>query len=147
MKRIKTLNKEVGKALTQMYYSAMNYIEKHQKEKGYINTQNSGNDTMYFYAYTDVDNELVEGRICAIRVHGGSIQILGTIHNNLTFREADIEQATRLTDNIDNANGELNPYLTISGEWETYWQDIYGGDTMIYAQTLLSIGESIEQYK
>lgn len=151
MSKISKISEQIGKNFSQLHYAVMDYIEKHQNEKGYINTQNGENDTMYFYAYNDyevgAENSLVEGRICAIRVHGGSIQILGTIHNNLTFGEADIEQATRLTDNIDNANGELNPYLTISGEWETYWQDIYGGDTMIYAQTLLSIGESIEQYE
>lgn len=149
--KISKLNEQLGKTLLQLHYSVMDYIEQHQKEKGYINTQNGDNDTMYFYAYNDyevgAENALVEGRICAIRVHGGSIQILGTIHNNQAFTEADIEQATRLTDNIDNANGELNPYLTISGEWETYWQDVYGGDTMIYAQTLMSIAESIEQYQ
>ena len=142
MKRIKTLNKEVGKALTQMYYSAMNYIEKHQKEKGYINTQNSGNDTMYFYAYTDVDNELVEGRICAIRVHNGSIQFLGTIFNNLYFSDEDIEAATKRTEELNNAKNE-----EISGNWEEVWQDVYGGDIVIYCQTMISICEAIEQYK
>lgn len=151
MKSISKLNEQLGKTLLQLHYSVMDYIEQHQKEKGYINTQNGDNDTMYFYAYNDYEvggeNALVEGRICAIRVKGGDIQILGTIHNNLVFTENDIENATKLTDNINNANGEVNSYLTISGEWETYWQDIYGGDTMIYAQTLMSIAESIEQYQ
>lgn len=142
MKRIKTLNKEVGRTLTQMYYSAMNYIEKHQKEKGYINTQNGGNDTMYFYAYTDVDNELVEGRICAIRVHNGSIQFLGTIFNNLCFSDEDIEAATKRSEELKNAKNE-----DISGEWEEVWQDVYGGDIVIYCQTMISICEAIEQYK
>lgn len=151
MKSISKLNAELGNTFTQLYYSVLDYIEKHQKEKGYINAQNGENDKMYFYAYNDYkfgeENGLVEGRICAIRVKGGGIQILGTIHNNLVFAENDIENATKLTDNIDNANGEHNPYLSINGEWETYWQDIYGGDTIIYAQTLISIAESIEQYQ
>jgi hypothetical protein len=142
MKRIKTLNKEVGRALTQMYYSAMNYIEKHQKGKGYINTQNGGNDTMYFYAYTDADNELVEGRICAIRVHNGSIQFLGTIFNNLYLSDEDIEAATKRTEELNNAKNE-----EISGNWEEVWQDVYGGDIVIYCQTMISICEAIEQYK
>ena len=142
MKRIKTLNKEVGRTLTQMYYSAMNYIEKYQKGKGYINTQNGGNDTMYFYAYTDVDNELVEGRICAIRVHNGSIQFLGTIFNNLYFSDEDIESATKRTEELNNAKNE-----EISGNWEEVWQDVYGGDIVIYCQTMISICEAIEQYK
>jgi hypothetical protein len=151
MKSISKLNEELGNTFSQLHYAVIDYIEKHQKEKGYINTQNGENDTMYFYAYNDYnfgeENGLVEGRVCAIRVKGGGIQILGTIHNNLVFTENDIENATKLTDNIDNANGEYNPYLSINGEWETYWQDIYGGDTIIYAQTLMSIAESIEQYQ
>lgn len=151
MSKIQKLNEQLGKTLSQLHYAVMDYVEKHQGEKGYIDTQNDDNDKMYFYAYNDyecgMENELVEGRICAIRVHNGSIQILGTIHNNLVFTDKDIEEATKLTDNIDNANGEYNPYLAISGEWETYWQDVYGGDTIIYAQTILSIGESIEQYQ
>lgn len=151
MKSISKLNAELGNTFTQLYYSVLDYIEKHQKEKGYINAQNGENDTMYFYAYNDYnfgeENGLVEGRICAIRVKGGNIQILGTIHNNLVFTEKDIKNATILTDNIDNANGEYNPYLSINGEWEDYWQDIYGGDTIIYVQTLMSIAESIEQYQ
>lgn len=153
MKRVKIskLNEQISKTLLQLHYSVMDYIEQHQKEKGYINTQNGENDTMYFYAYNGyefgAENELVEGRICAIRVHGGSIQILGTIHNNLVFTENDIENATKLTDNIDIANGNYNPYITTNGEWEDNWQDIDGGDTIIYVQTLLSIAESIEQYQ
>ena len=146
MKSISKLNAELGNTLTQLYYSVLDYIEKHQKEKGYINAQNGENDTMYFYAYNDykfgAENELVEGRICAIRVKGGGIQILGTIHNNLVFTEKDIKNATILTD-----NEESNPRITINGEWENNWQDIYGGDTIIYAQTLISIAESIEQYQ
>lgn len=146
MKSISKLNAELGKTLTQLYYSVLDYIEKNQKEKGYINAQNGENDTMYFYAYNDYnfgeENGLVEGRICAIRVKGGNIQILGTIHNNLVFTEKDIKNATILTDNKEN-----NPNLTINGEWEDNWQDIYGGDTIIYAQTLMSIAESIEQYQ
>lgn len=151
MKSISKLSEQLGKTISQLNYAVIDYIEKHQKEKGYIDTQNGENDKMYFYAYNDyefgAENTLVEGRICAIRVKGGNIQILGTIHNNLVFTEQDIENATKITDNIDNINGEYNPYLTINGEWEDYWQDIYGGDTIIYAQTLLSIGESIEQYQ
>ena len=151
MKSISKLNAELGSTLTKLYYAVLDYIEKNQKENGYINTQNGENDTMYFYAYNDYkfgeENGLVEGRICAIRVKCGEIQILGTIHNNVHFTEDDIDNATRLTDNIDNANGEDNPYLTITGEWETYWQDIFGGDTIIYTQTLVSIAESIEQYQ
>ena len=150
MTKIQKLNEQLGKTLSQLHYAVIDYVEKQQGEKGYINTQISGNDKMYFYAYNDyefcAESTLSEGRICAIRVKGGNVQILGTIHNNLVFTENDIENATKLTDNIDNANGEYNPYLSINGEWESYWQDIYGGDTIIYAQTILSIAESIEQY-
>ena len=147
MSNIRKINAQLSKTLSKLHYSIVEYIEKQQKENGYINTQNGEDNAMYFYTYDDIEgNMLYEGRICAIRVKGGNIQILGTVCDSIHFTNDDIDEATRLTDNIDNTNGEDNPYLTINGECETYWQDIYGNDTIIYTQTLLSIAMSIEQY-
>lgn len=150
MKRISTLNKNLSKTLNEMYYAVQNYILKHQGEKGYIDAQSGNEDTMHFYAHDNEDiteTKLVEGRICAIRVKEGNIQILGTIFNNIVFTEDDIKNITNITDNIDNANGEYNPYLQVSGEWEEFWQNVHGNDTILYVQTIISIAESIEQYE
>lgn len=150
MKRISTINKHLRKTMNEMYYSVQNYILKHQGEKKYIDTQSGSKDTMHFFAYDNEDiteTKLVEGRICAIRVKGSDIQILGTIFNNIVFTEDDIKKITNITDNIDNANGEYNPYLQVNGEWEEFWQNVHGNDTILYIQTLTSIAESIEQYE
>jgi hypothetical protein len=92
---------------------------------GFISTTNSQWDTMYAYI-VDWDLDIVtEERIIAVRVKDDLLQIIGTPYKNDVYEEDMREEDCYEED-----------WYTIG----TY------GDSVLTAQTILSMAESIDQY-
>lgn len=146
MRKIKTIRTDIANKLDELYYSVQEYILQHQKEKGYIDLQDAGCDKMYYYEYED--GNLVEGVIKGIRVKDGDIQIIGTQiqHPNIVYTEESFARASELYDNQENGGN----FGEDEFDWENIedcWQGISCSASIIFRYTLLSIADSIEQYK
>lgn len=92
---------------------------------GFISTHYSDCDTIYAYVVDWECDNVSEQRVLAVRVKDNELQILATPYKNDEYDEPLIE---------DDYN-------------ENDWHYVGTcGDTILTAQTILSIAESIEQY-
>ena len=140
MSEISRINENINESINMLKKAVTAYIVEHQGSKGYIDTQDEYKDRMYFYQYdysAFVSNFLNEGRICAIRVVDGNIEILGTT-NEVFFDEDAINDAIERAENMDDDDCDDN--------CEDNWQVIENHYSIDYQKTLMSIGNYIEEY-
>jgi hypothetical protein len=116
--------------LTPMYDAVCAYVKEHQGEKGYIDTQDEGCDTIWSHEYeTDCSVELVERHVKAVRVNRyGSLQVM-TDMPQVTYTDEDIRSAK------DDAE---DPYPR--------WKNVRNDDEVVFVQTLFNIAENIREY-
>lgn len=138
------LRQQSYNAIDEIYNKTLAAIKRIQGDKPYIETQESmtnGYDRMYFIAYEDGTQNVVEGVILGVRAVGDEIQILGSTTNDAFrigapyFDEEDFQYATE--------NYESNKCLD---DWEWCWQTIKGSEIIHLIPTLFSIAEVIEEY-
>ena len=92
---------------------------------GFIATANDELDTIYGYKIDWNTDDVSEIRIIAVRVKDDTLQVAGTIYKNDRYDEPITED-----------------YFT-----DDEWYDVGdGGDSILTAQTILSIADSIDQY-
>ena len=91
---------------------------------GFISTTNDELDTIYGYVVDWNTDDVSEIRILAVRVNNNVLQVAGTIYKN---------------DRYD----ELTKDYFDDDEWYSVGDC---GDSILTAQTILSIAESIDQY-
>lgn len=116
--------------LTPMYEAVCAYVKEHQGEKGYIDTQDEGCDTIWSHEYeTDTSVELLERHVKAVRVNRyGSLQVM-TDNSNILYRDEDIRSAKDDAEDPD-----------------PRWKNVRNDDEIVYVQTLFNIAESIREY-
>ena len=138
------LRQQSYKAIDAVYNQTLAAIKHIQGDKPYIETQGSmadGYDRMYFIAYEDGTQNVVEGVILGVRAIGDEIQILGATTNDAFrigapyFDKEDFQYATE--------NYENNKFID---DWEWCWQTIKGSEIIHLIPTLFSIAEVIEEY-
>lgn len=138
------LRQQSYKAIDAVYNQTLAAIKRIQGDKPYIETQGSmadDYDRMYFIAYEDGTQNVVEGVILGVRAVGDEIQILGATTNDAFrigapyFDEQDFKYATE--------NYENNMLLD---DWECCWQTIKASLIIHIIPTLFSIAEVIEEY-
>lgn len=138
------LRQQSYNAIDAVYNQTLAAIKHIQGDKPYIETQGSmadGYDRMYFIAYEDGTQNVVEGVILGVRAVGDEIQILGATTNDAFrigapyFDNEDFQYATE--------NYENNKFLD---DWEWCWQTIKGSEIIHLIPTLFSIAEVIEEY-
>ena len=103
----------------------VNKVRDFVKENGgFISTTNDELDTIYGYLVDWDSDDVSEIRILAVRVNNNVLQVAGTIYK---------------TDRYD----ELTKDYFDEDEWYSVGDC---GDSILTAQTILSIAESIDQY-
>lgn len=142
MEKVSEIKEILDKNLYELQEAVKDFVRKNMGEKGYMNTQSKSLDRIYFYAYTDtIGGDMIEGIVKGVRVSGENIQIIGTenfVGSNIEYSDEDFQEAIEKTDSDE--------YASLNGDWENCWQDIENNDIVFYAQTLMSIADSIEQY-
>ena len=110
-------------SLNKLYNKTARFIEAHQSNKGYIDTQDCGMDTIYGIVFDQELRFAVEQYVYGVRVREGDIQVVLEpimASHVVKYGENDFR-------NEDN------------------WQSIKNGD-IYYVHTLLSIAECIDEY-
>ena len=92
---------------------------------GFISTTNDELDTIYGYVVDWDTDEVSEIRILAVRVNNNVLQVVGTIYK---------------TDRYD------EPFTKDYFDEDEWYSVGDCGDSILTAQTILSIAESIDQY-
>ncbi len=115
--------KEISDFIIGLADKLAKFIIKHQEGKGYIDTQDSDNDTIYAFVYDEISGQGTEVLVNGVRHDGDGIEI---VYEHIS-RTIDIEYSDEDFKNDDN-------WVPIS------WSDVY------YRETLMNIAESIEQY-
>lgn len=112
-------------SLNTLYEITKEYIRSRQGSKGYIPTQALRRDTIYGYAFVDVDMHVIEVRIHALRVKDNDIQIIYDCDTcgskTVTYQHEDFT--------ADNAP----------------WVSFKNAD-MLFPQTLMNIAEFIHEF-
>lgn len=143
MSKINRISFTIDKQIEQLNKAVKEYVKSHMGEKGYIDTQKGcSQGRMYFYSYTGtIGGDMIEGLVKGVRVSGENIQIIGTqnfVSTNIEYSDSDFQEATNINNSVE--------YASINGDWENCWQDIEGHDFILYAPTLMSIADTIENY-
>jgi len=141
---MENLRQQSYNAIAEIYKKTLAAIKRIQGDKPYIETQKNmidGYDRMYFIAYENGTQNVVEGVIFGVRAVGDEIQILGATTNDAFRIDApyfDKEDFQYATENYGN-----NEFLD---DWERCWQTIKESETIHLIPTLFSIAEVIEEY-
>lgn len=143
MSEINRIRTTIDEQIGQLHEAVKEYVINHMGERGYIDTQKGcSQGSMYFYSYTDtIGGDMIEGLVKGVRVSGKNIQIIGTqnfVSTNIEYSDSDFQEA------IDINNSD--EYASINGDWENCWNDIEEHDFILYAPTLMSIADTIENY-
>lgn len=109
--------------LTPLYNEVVEYVKKHQGEKGYIDCQPSLNcDIIYGIIYDEFSGAGIEKYVYGVRVNENDLEVL-LVDITRTYLET-------------YADEDFN-----NGTWESVrWSDVY------YVPTLFNIAENIEEY-
>lgn len=111
--------------LEPMFQSVCEFVKSHQGEKGYIDTQDDGADTIYTIVYDEVS-----GLACEKRVHGVR---WNEEEKDLEIVYDDIVRTYVITYSDDDFKNSEN--------WHSVkWSDVY------YIHTIFQIAENIEEY-
>ena len=118
--------------LDTMYEDVVAFVKAHQGEKGYIDTQNNGNDTIYAILYDYDMNAGVEQCVHGVRWNEDE-QDLQIVCEPImrTYKVKYDDKSFRGKYEDPDANAE---WMSVK------WSDIY------YIQTIFSIAESIWEY-
>lgn len=115
--------------LTPMYEALRDFIKKHQGDKGYILTDNDGNDTIWGLIYDESDRHAVEVQVKAVRVtRHGDIEVIVDYDDSVVYDDDSVAEA-------DKAD-------TIYGAW----LDLKYDDNLYYIHTIYSLADSIQEY-
>lgn len=112
----------IAKAIATLVEDVKNFVALNG---GFIVTTNDELDTIYGYKIDWNTDDVSEIRILAVRVKDNELQVAGTIYKNDVYDEP-------LTEDYFDED-----------EWYSVGD---GGDSILTAQTILSIADSIEQY-
>lgn len=112
-------------SLDTLYEITKEYIRSHQGAKGYIPTQDLRRDTIYGYAFVDVDMHVIEVRVHALRVKDNDIQI---------FYDCDTWGANTVTYKHEDFIAENDPWVSFKNA------------DMLLPQTLMNIAEFIHEF-
>jgi hypothetical protein len=117
--------------LDPIYDAVTKFVEEHQGEKGYIDTQDPKNDTIYGFEYSETTRCGMECKVVGVRV-----------------REYQEDSKTEKRLEVALVYDALS-YKVVYGDEdfqdENNWNDIQYSD-VYYRETLLNILESIEEY-
>ena len=116
--------------LDELYGDVVNFVKKHQGEKGYIDCQPSLNgDIIYCFVYDDFSAQGEERMVYGVRVEDGDLQIC--FEQYMRTYQVVYDDATFKGENEEDANAE---WMSVK------WSDVY------YIPTIFSIAESIWEY-
>lgn len=108
--------------LTPLWEEVREFVLEHQGDKGFIDTRNEGNDTIWCFCYDDDTRHATDVELLGIRVRSGDVEVLPN------FDDLDIFKDTE----------DLNESLM--------WHSLKSSDVVYYIPTLFNIAESIEEY-
>ena len=121
--------------LDTLYNKVVEFVKEHQGEKGYIDTQDDGADTIYTFVYEDFSSQGEERIVYGVRVETGED---GAEDLQICF-EPFMHTYKVIYD--DNTFRGLNEDPDANAVWYSVrWSDVY------YVPTIFSIAEAIEEY-
>ena len=124
MAKKKSLREEIPN-LDKLYNKVVEFVKRHQGEKGYIDTQDDSFDTIYTIVYEEEEGKAVEKRVHGVRWNEKAL--------DLEIVYDDIMRTYVITYSEEDFKKEEN--------WHSVkWSDVY------YIHTIFSIAENIEEY-
>ena len=114
--------------LQPMTDAVTDFVRRYQGEKGYVDTQDEGADTIWGYRY-GMDNTVHENQVKAVRVNPQTGALECIMDDQYTDWNEDSLQAACKADR-DNSP----------------WEEVQYGENVMYVQTLFNIAEFIEEY-
>ena len=116
--------------LDNLYEDVVNFVKKYQGERGYIDTQNDENDTIFCFVYEDFSGQGEERIVYGVRVKDDDLEIC----------YEPFMRTYRVVYNDEVFKGECED-KDANADWQSVrWSDVY------FVPTLFSIAESIWEY-
>lgn len=126
------LNKEIIiPDLNPMYESLKAFIQKHQKEKEFILTDDRNHYSIWALLYSEKDGKALEAHVKAIRVNNhGTVEVMCDYYGQRYDDKRVIKHSSR------------TKHESIYG----MWLDLKWDDYLYYVPTIFNIAENIQEY-